>query len=67
MEELTNAVFETIEEIKENGVSEDYVARVQEQQRQARTVRLEENGFWLGALRSAYYSDSILEPLDILS
>lgn len=67
VEELTNAVFETIEEIKENGVSEDYVARVQEQQRQARTVRLEENGFWLGALRSAYYSDSISEPLDILS
>ena len=66
-EELTNAVFETIEEIKENGVPEDYVARVQEQQRQARTVSLEENGFWLSALRSAYFSDSISEPLDILS
>ena len=66
-EELTNAVFETIEEIKENGVSEDYVARVQEQQRQARTVSLEENGFWLSALRSAYYSDSASQPLDILS
>lgn len=66
-EELTNAVFETIEEIKENGVSEDYVARVQEQQRQARTVSLEENGFWLSALRSAYYSDSGSQPLDILS
>ena len=66
-EELTNAVFETVEEIKENGVSEDYVARVQEQQRQARTVSLEENGFWLSALRSAYYSDSGSQPLDILS
>lgn len=66
VEELTNAVFETIEEIKENGISEDYVARVQEQQRQARTVSLEENRFWLTALRNAYYADSISEPLDIL-
>ncbi|MDE2828353.1 MAG: insulinase family protein [Bacteroidota bacterium] len=66
-EELTNAVFETIEDIKENGVSEDYVVRVQEQQRQARTVSLEENGFWLSALRSTYYSDSASQPLDILS
>lgn len=65
-EELTNAVFETIEEIKRDGVSEDYVARVQEQQRQARTVSLEENGFWIGALRSAYYADSGSNPLDIL-
>ena len=66
-EELTNAVFETIEGIKENGISEDYVARVQEQQRQARTVSLEENGFWLSALRSTYYSDSASQPLDIIS
>ena len=65
-EELTNAVFETIEEIKQSGVSEDYVARVQEQQRQARITNLEENRFWLNALRSAYYSDSVSEPLDIL-
>lgn len=65
-EELTNAVFETIEEIKQNGVSEDYVARVQEQQRQARATDLEENGFWLNALHSTYYSDSVMEPLDIL-
>ncbi len=66
VEELTNAVFETIKEIKQNGVSEDYVARVQEQQRQARAISLEENGFWVSALRSSYYSDSISEPLDIL-
>lgn len=65
-EELTNAVFETIEEIKQNGVSEDYVARVQEQQRQARATDLEENGFWLNALHSTYYSDSVMQPLDIL-
>ena len=65
-EELTSAVFETIDEIKRNGVSEDYVSRVREQQRQARTISLEQNGFWVSALRSAYYSDSISEPLDIL-
>lgn len=65
-EELTNAVFETIREIQQSGVSEDYVIRVQEQQRQARVIRLEENRFWVNALRSAYYSDRISEPLDIL-
>ena len=65
-EELTNAVFETIGEIKQSGVEEDYVARVQEQQRQARITDLEENRFWLNALRSSYYSDSVSEPLDIL-
>ncbi len=65
-EELTNAVFETIEEIKQNGVSEDYVARVQEQQRQARITDLEQNWFWRNALRSAYYSDSVMDPMDIL-
>ena len=65
-EELTRAVFETIEEIKREGVSEDYVSRVREQQRQARTTSLEQNGFWVGALRSAYYRDRISEPLDIL-
>ena len=65
-EELTNAVFETIEEIKQSGVEEDYVARVQEQQRQARATDLEENGFWLSALHNTYYSDSVMEPLDIL-
>ena len=64
--ELTTAVFETIEEIKLNGVSEDYVARVQEQQRQARIISLEENEFWVDALRMTYYSDSVTEPLDIL-
>ncbi len=65
-EELIRAVFETIEDIKQNGVEEDYVMRVQEQQRQARITDLEENRFWLNALRSAYYSDSVSEPLDIL-
>ncbi len=64
--ELTDAVFETIEEIKQDGVSEDYIARVQEQQRQARTVLLEENGFWVNALRNVYYADAVSEPLDIL-
>ena len=66
VEELTHAVFGTIEELKRDGVPEDYLARVQEQQRQQRTTGLEQNGFWISALRSAYYRDSISEPLDIL-
>ncbi|MDE2732227.1 MAG: insulinase family protein [Bacteroidota bacterium] len=65
-DELTRAVFDTIENIKTDGVSEDYLARVQEMQRQRRTTSLEQNGFWISALRSAYYRDSIAEPLDIL-
>ena len=65
-EELTRAVFETIESIKQSGVSEDYLVRVQEQQRQDRSIRMEENRFWVNQLRSAYESDAILQPLDIL-
>ncbi len=65
-EELTRAVFETIDDIKRNGVTEDYVSRVRERQRQARTISLEQNGFWVNALRSAYYRDRFSEPLDIL-
>jgi len=65
-EELTSAVFETIADIQQNGIDEDYVIRVQEQQRQARTVSLESNGFWVSALRSAYYPDSRIAPEDIV-
>ncbi len=65
-EELTDAVFESIKDIQQNGIDQDYVTRVQEQQRQDRTVSMEENGFWLGALRSSYYSDSMTTPNDIL-
>lgn len=65
-EELTQAVFDKIDEIKRDGVTEDYLNRVKEQQRQQRVTSLEENGFWVSALRSAYYSDSLEEPLDIL-
>jgi len=66
VEELTDAVFESIREVQTNGIDQDYVTRVQEQQRQARTVNLEDNGFWLSALRSAYNSDSMTKPIDIL-
>ncbi len=65
-EELTRAAFDTIAEIKRNGVSEDYLSRVKEQQRQQRSISLEENGFWVSALRTAYHHDSIAGPLDIL-
>ncbi len=66
VEELTQAVFGTIEAIKRDGVDADYVARVQEQQRQRRATSLESNGFWLAALRNAYYRDRPGDPLDIL-
>ncbi len=61
-----SAVFDKIEEIKRNGVPEDYVGRVQEQQRQSRVINMEQNSFWVSALRSAYYRDSLESPLDIL-
>ena len=65
-EELTLAVFDKIESIKRNGVPEDYVVRVQEQQRQSRITSLEQNGFWVSTLHSAYYRDSLGSPIDIL-
>ena len=65
-DELTRAVFDKIEVIKRDGVPEDYVGRVQEQQRQSRAISLESNDFWANALRDAYYRDGLEKPLDIL-
>ena len=64
-EELSQAVFEEIEDIKTEGVSADNLAKVKEQQRRERETSLEENSFWLGVL-DFYYSQEEEDLLDVL-
>ncbi|MFQ5569439.1 MAG: M16 family metallopeptidase [Rhodothermales bacterium] len=64
-EELIEAVFAEIEEVKGDEVLDDYVAKVQEQQRRQRETSLEQNGFWVGTL-DFYYSHPNEDLLDVL-
>ena len=66
VDELTAAVLEEIEEVKEEGPAEGDVGKVQEQQRRERETSLEENAFWLGTL-DFYYSQEDEELLDVLA
>ncbi len=63
--ELAEAVFEQIKSLQDDGASEDYLARVKEQQRRERETSLEENGFWIGVL-DFYYSHPQEDLLDVL-
>ncbi|MFT5142600.1 MAG: zinc protease [Rhodothermales bacterium] len=65
VEELQAAVFAEFERVKREGFSQEVVDKVREAQRRSRETALEENGFWLGQLTSAYRNDS--DPLLILS
>ncbi len=62
--ELAEAVFAEIDDLK-NGVSQEYVDKVKEQQRRERETSLEENGFWLGIL-DFYYTNENEDLLDVL-
>lgn len=54
IDELTEAVFEEIQAYQDNGVPEETLATVKEQQRRDRETELEENGFWTGSLAFHY-------------
>ena len=64
VEILTNALFTQIESLKKEGIGADYVSKVQEKQRQARDVDIQENRFWLNAISKYYYHNE--NPLNIL-
>jgi zinc protease len=51
---LEAAVFQEIQRIKDEGVDEDLVVKVQEAQRRSRETGLEQNGFWISRLQSYY-------------
>ena len=63
-EELTQAVFAEIEEVKGDENLDEYIEKVQEQQRRQRETSLEQNGFWLGTL-SFYYEHPDEDLLDV--
>lgn len=66
VEKLKEAVFAEIKAIQTNGISADYIQKLKEARVRAHEVQLEENGFWLGELRSAYtYGDDPKEIPDI--
>ena len=64
-EELTEAVFAEIEAMKGAENLDEYIEKVQEQQRRQRETSLEQNGFWLGTL-SFYYDHPDEDLLDVL-
>lgn len=55
VEELKGAVYDEIERIKIEGISEDDLAEIKEAQRIDRKENLNQNRYWLGRL-SSYYS-----------
>ena len=61
---MTQAVFAEIEEVKGDENLDEYIEKVQEQQRRQRETSLEQNGFWLGTL-SFYYEHPDEDLLDV--
>ncbi|MEZ5025149.1 MAG: insulinase family protein [Chitinophagales bacterium] len=51
--ELTQLVYQTLDTLKEKGVSEEIIKKVQETQRRERETDLKENNFWLSTIQ--YY------------
>ncbi len=64
VEELLQAVDEEIDRLRDEPATEEEVNQIREQQRLSREEAMETNGFWLGALQTAYrYGE---DPLMIL-
>ena len=62
--ELANAVMAEIKVLQTDGPTAAEVDRVREAQRRSRELAVKQNGFWMGALQSAYqYGD---DPREIL-
>lgn len=65
LEELTGLVFAQIDSLKQGGLDLSYVEKVTESDLRRRETNYKENGYWRGALRSAYEDNR--DPLDILT
>ena len=61
---LTQALFAQIDSVQNHGINLDYIYKVQEKQKQAREVDLQENKFWLDFISSDYYHN--VDPSRIL-
>lgn len=65
IEELTKAVFDEINAMKEQGVTQKNFDKVLETIRRSRETNLKENGYWLNQLGFRYRQDG--DPKDILT
>lgn len=64
VDDLTQTVFSIIEEIQENGISDEDMQKIKETQRRIRDENMEKNSYWLNALESYYYRG--IEPEEFL-
>lgn len=62
---LTTSVFDVIESIKKDGVSDGHFTKIIETQKREMEVKIKENGYWLGALKYSYQYG--YAPEDILT
>jgi len=62
--ELTNAVFEQIEDLRSEGPSEENMAKIKEIYRRKREKDLKSNKFWLSTLQFYYFHGE--DPLNLL-
>jgi len=61
---LVQALFTQIDSVQSYGIDIDYISKVQEKQRQAREVDLQENQFWLDSISWHYFNE--IDPIKIL-
>lgn len=64
VDELTRLVFQQIDSLKQAGIAETYVQKVQETQRRKNETDLKRNGYWLNVLE--FYDSHQESLLDIL-
>lgn len=57
VDELADAVFQTIDSLKNYGPEDIYITKVRETQLRQFEVNLKENRFWESQLKNAYYDD----------
>jgi zinc protease len=57
VEELVGAVFTEIQALIQDGPTPEDVQAAKEKERRSRETNLEENGWWMNQLRSAYFYD----------
>jgi zinc protease len=65
IDELVDAVFETLDSLKNFGPDDIYITKVRETQLRQFEVNLKENSFWRNQLKNAYYDD--FDPLLIIN
>jgi zinc protease len=66
VDKLRDAVFDEVAKIQNDGVSDDYVAKITEQLRRSHEVDLKENRYWQILIQRAYYyKDDVAKLNDI--